>query len=168
MLGVWLSSLRWQVRFDLTFRAGTDGCSAASVGPARAQRRLEAFMVRLAGRYQRPLTYFAASELQNRGVTHWHALVRFHGEGVPVLEHSDVSDVWQYWKTWTDIPWSEGVEGYLWQVFITSARQVRYAAKYAAKYGGEWLFGTVRPDGLFGTVPVLGLLGPEVVNRGRR
>jgi len=149
-LAEWLASQGWHVRLDLTFRAGTDACDVAEVSAARAGRRLRAFMRRLADDVHANVTYFAAPEMQLRGVRHWHVLVRFHRRRCPWLVHARVSDLWQYWKTWTTIDKRQGVEGFMWMKFITCKADCMYAAKYVTKCRGDWMLETWRVSGLFG------------------
>lgn len=145
----WVASLPWHVRLDLTFRVGAEGCDVASITPARARRRLDAFLRRLSGYYQRRMRVFAAPEIQERGVYHWHVLVRFLGASPPWLDVHRVMELWQYWRGWQHISHAQGVEGHGWMLLVRRPAHARYAAKYAAKSGGEYLLCDVGPAGLF-------------------
>ncbi len=140
--------MKWDVRYDGTYRVGAEGCDVKNISEERAQRRLRGFLSRLAKAYGR-IYYFAAAELQKRGTIHWHILVRFVGVGanVPFLRYDSLIMLWQYWRDWTHINQSQGVEGWISQKFVTSEKHVRYAAKYATKRGGEWFMGEVLRDG---------------------
>jgi len=154
-LVVWLAAQRWHLRLDLTFRVGAEGCDVKRLSWARAGRRLAGFVKRLAKHVHASVTYFAAPELQRRGVPHWHVLVRFHRHRCPYITHAEVNDLWQVWRTWVRYPQSGGVEGFGWLKYVRSRADATYAAKYVTKRGGEeWLLDTYRLVGLFGFEPV--------------
>jgi len=141
MWNVWLPTVGWHMRLDLTYRAGTDECVSDDVSPARAERTLRRFLNRLARTVQDGLTYVAARERQKRGTLHWHVLLRFHGGSCPWISHGDLTALWQRWRKWPKEVRAEGVEGFLWVRYLSgspdTSKEVRYVVKYVVKAGAD-------------------------------
>jgi hypothetical protein len=137
----WFVRLPWELRLDLTFRAGAEGCDVGEVSADRSRRCVDRFMQRLADTWRVSALCAGFLEMQERGVPHWHVLIHFERGGVQWRPQRDVLAIWQYWRRWTRIDQRQGVEGWLWQVYLRGrdvAERVRYAVKYAAKRPQDW------------------------------
>jgi hypothetical protein len=131
----WLAGLGWQFRIDLTFRVGTKDCEIARLSPRSAVRRLDHAKARLARQWGRPLTILGCLEYQQRGIPHFHCLIKTTDGGrAPFMTFDQFCEWWRHWQAWPPRRRVYGVEGSVHLQYLNGLKSIKKSVKYVVKY----------------------------------